>query len=275
MLAVVRNLVDYAKEHYKISVRRSCQLFSINRNSYLYKSKFSEDSTTESALLELSAKHKRYGCRKLYQKLRQQGYVVNHKKVKRLYKKHNLGLRIKTLHKLKVEKKPLAEATGPHQVLAMDFVHDKLADGRKLKALTIIDEFNSKAVSIYIDRRIDSTKVVRALEQIRLAHGLPAIIRSDNGREFRSKAIKNWAEQNNVIWEFIQPGKPMQNGFCERFNGTLRNEVLNYNLFDTLVEARAIINAWFYEYNYERPHDRLNGLTPVQYEQKFRANCPL
>ena len=226
-------------------------------------------------MLELAAKYKKYGCRKLYQKLRQEGHVVNHKKVKRLYKKHNLWLRIKAKLKLKVEKKPLAVPTAPNQILAMDFVHDKLIDGRKLKALTIIDEFNSKAITIYLDRRINSAKVIKTIEQIKLAYGLPAIIRSDNGKEFRSNSIKAWAQHNNVIWEYIQPGKPMQNGFCERFNGTLRREVLDCNVFSTLAEAKAIINAWTYEYNHERPHDRLKGLTPVQYEQQFGTNCPL
>lgn len=165
--------------------------------------------------------------------------------------------------------------TAPNQILAMDFVHDKLIDNRKLKALTVIDEFNSKAVTIYVDRRINSAKVIKVLEHIKLTNGLAAIIRSDNGKEFRSNVIKAWAQQNNVTWEYIQPGKPMQNGFCERFNGTLRREVLDCNAFSTLAEAKAIINGWIYEYNHERPHDRLKGLTPVQYEQQFRTNCPL
>lgn len=268
-------MVDYAKDAYSLSIRRSCNLFSINRNSYQYSSRFIEDDLIEAKLVALAAKHKRYGCRKLYQKLRLDGLIVNHKKVKRLYKKHNLGLRIKVKRRLKDERRPLAVPTAPNQILAMDFVHDKLVDGRKLKALTVIDEFNSKAITVYLDRRVNSAKVIKTLESIKLTHGLPAIIRSDNGREFRSKAIANWAKQNNVSWEFIQPGKPMQNGFCERFNGTLRNEVLNCNAFITLAEAKAIINAWVYEYNHERPHDRLKGLTPVQYEQKFRVNCPL
>lgn len=234
-----------------------------------------EDTVIEARLTLLAAKYKSYGGRKLYQKLRQEGHIVNHKKVKRLYKKNNLGLRIKVRRRLKVTRKPLSVPTALNQVLAMDFVHDKLIDGRKLKALTVIDEFNSKAVAIYVDRRINSAKVIKTLEQIKSTYGLPAIIRSDNGKEFRSNAIKAWAQQNKVTWEYIQPGKPMQNGFCERFNGTLRREVLDCNVFSTLAEAKVIVNAWIYEYNHERPHDRLKGLTPVQYEQQFRTNCPL
>jgi putative transposase len=260
--------VIYAKEHHKLSTRAVCNSLSLSRSSYYYE-KLETQDTVETDLLELSLKHKRYGYRKLYQKLRQQNIVVNHKKVYRLYKKHNLALRIKLRKKLKVEKRPLSVPTMPQQVYALDFVHDRLANGRKIRILNIIDEFNSKAVSMYVDLRINSRKVIDVLNQLKAANKLPVKIRSDNGREFRSHNIAKWCTENNVQWEFIQPGKPMQNGYCERFNGTFRHELLNVYEFNTLAEAKLRVKLWMDEYNNERPHNRLNGLTPMQYEMWY------
>ena len=216
----------YAKEHQKLSIRVVCSSLNLSRSSYYYE-KLKIQDTVESNLLELSLKHKRYGYRKLYQKLRQQNIVVNHKKVYRLYKKHNLALRLKHRKKLKIEKRPLSVPTMPQQVYALDFVHDRLANGRKIRILNIIDEFNSKAVSMYGDLRINSRKVIDVLNQLKAANKLPVKLRSDNGREFRIHNITKCCTENSVQWEFIQPGKPMQNGYCERFNGTFRHELLN------------------------------------------------
>jgi putative transposase len=204
--------------------------------------------------------------------------VVNHKKVHRLYKRHKLWLRIKLRKRLKVEAKPLAVPAAPQQSYALDFVHDRLANGRKIRILNIVDEFNSKAIAMYVDWRINSNKVIKVLEELKRSGKLPAKIKSDNGREFRSKAISNWSIQNQVTWDFIQPDKPMQNGFCERFNGTYRNEILSYYEFATLAEARARTKDWMNEYNNERPPTRLGGLTPVEYEKKYLVlsnRCPV
>ena len=261
----------YAKEQHQLSTRAVCNSLNLSRSSYYYE-KLEVQDTVEVNLLELSLKHKRYGYRKLYQKLRQQNIVVNHKKVYLLYKKHNLALRIKHRKKLKVEKRPLSVPTMPQQVYALDFVHDRLANGRKIRILNIIDEFNSKAVSMYVDLRINSRKVINVLNQLKAANKLPVKIRSDNGREFRSHNIAKWCTENNLQWEFIQPGKPMQNGYCERFNGTFRHELLNVYEFNTLAEAQLRVKLWMDEYNNERPHNRLDGLTPMQYEMRYMEN---
>ncbi|RTK99625.1 MAG: transposase [Proteobacteria bacterium] len=147
-----------------------------------------------------------------------------------------------------------------------------MALDRKIRILNIIDEFNSKAVSMYVDLRINSKKVINVLNQLKAANKLPVKIRSDNGREFRSHNIARWCVENNVQWEFIQSGKPMQNGYCERFNGTFRHELLNVYEFNTLAEAKLRVNLWMDEYNNERPHNRLNGLTPMQYEMRYMEN---
>jgi putative transposase len=253
-------------------------VLSLNRSSYYYRPREAIADTAEAKMLELAQKYKRYGYRKLYQKLRQQEIVVNHKKVHRLYKKHKLRLRIKPKKRLKVEAKPLAVPTALQQSYALDFVHDRLANGRKIRILNIVDEFNSKAIAMYVDWRINSSKVIEVLDNLKRSGKLPVKIKSDNGREFRSKAISSWCIQNQVTWDFIQPGKPMQNGFCERFNGTYRNEVLSYYEFATLAEARARTKDWMNEYNNERPHTRLGGLTPVEYEKKYLVlsnRCPV
>lgn len=184
-------------------------------------------------------------------------------------------MRIKAKKRLRVELKPLVVPTKPKQVYALDFVHDKLANGRKIRILNIIDEFNSKAVTMYVDLRINSHKVISALNQLRINNLLPSTIRSDNGKEFRNKAIASWCIANNINWSFIEPGKPMQNGYCERFNGTYRKEILDSYVFATLNEAKIITKCWMDEYNNERPHTRLGGLTPTEYEQKFNEGCPV
>jgi putative transposase len=257
-----------------ISVRRTCQEVNMSRTSYYYAPVQNNDGIEEQ-LLELANKHTKYGYWKLYQKLRQQGVKVNHKKVLRLYSKNKLKLRIKSRKKLKVIRQPLATPTQVQKVWALDFTHDSLANGSKIRSLNIVDLCSSRAVNIYVDRNINSYKVIDILEQLKLEQGLPEMIRSDNGREFRCKLVQDWARDNNVHWDFIQPGKPMQNGYCERFNGTFRYEVLDAYIFDSLAEARTIIKNWLYEYNYERPHTRLHGLTPMQYEKIMMESCLL
>lgn len=247
----------------------------MSRTSYYYEPIQQNNDDIEKQLLELASKHKKYGYRKLYQKLRQKGVKVNHKKVRRLYNENKLKLRIKPRRKLKVIKQPLTTPTQAQKVWALDFTHDSLSNGSNLRSLNIVDLFSSRAVDVYVDRNINSHKVIDVLEQLKLEQGLPDIIRSDNGREFRCKLVQDWAIHNNVKWDFIQPGKPMQNGYCERFNGTFRYEVLDAYIFDSLAEARVIIKDWLHEYNYERPHNRLHGLTPVQYEENMMENCLL
>lgn len=258
----------------KISVRRTCQEINISRTSYYYAPVQNQD-LVEEQLLELASKHTKYGYRKLYQKLRQKNVKVNHKRVLRLYSKNKLKLRIKARKKLKVIKQPLQIPAQVQKVWALDFMHDSLSNGSKIRSLNIVDLFSSRAVDIYVDRNINSYKVIDILEQLKLEQGLPEIIRSDNGKEFRCKLVQDWAICNNVKWDFIQPGKPMQNGYCERFNGTFRYEILNAYIFDSLAEARTIVKDWLHEYNHERPHSRLGGLTPMQYENKMMENCLL
>jgi putative transposase len=260
--------VEFVVTNYKLCISKACSDINISRSSYYYQPRVTTD-VIEQKLLELSYANPKYGCRKLFQLLRLHGYVVNHKKVSRIYKKHRLHLRIKASKRIKTEKHPLIAPVIEKQTWALDFVHDKLVNGRKLRALTIIDEFNREAVKVYIDTRINSSKLLQILNKLKFTYGLPQFIRSDNGREFTATNVQAWAKQNNIEWLFIQPGKPMQNGFCERFNGTYRLEVLDSYLFNSLEEARLITNAWVSKYNCERPHDGLGGLTPIKFKEKY------
>jgi putative transposase len=263
--------VEFAVNQYKLNISSFCADINISRSSYYYKAVVVTDKV-EDLLLSLAYDNPKYGCRKLYQLLRLHGYIVNHKKVSRLYKKNQLHLRVKAKKKVKVEKHPLVAPNIEQHTWSIDFVHDKLVNGRKLRALTIIDEFNREAIDITIDSRINSTKLLRILNKLNFDYGLPKYIRSDNGREFTAFKVQQWAVEHNIQWLFIQPGKPMQNGFCERFNGTYRVEVLDSYLFNSLAEAQLITKAWINKYNYERPHDGLGGLTPIMFKQKYGCN---
>ncbi len=267
-----KELVGILVNEYKLPVINACNDMQISRGCYYYEPTTRIDPIEEELLL-LAKDNPKYGCRKLYQLLRLHGTLVNHKKVSRLYKLHQLHLRIKQSKRLIVtEKHPLTLPDRELHTWSCDFVHDKLCSGRKIKALTVVDEFNREAITVHIEPRINSTKLLQILDQLKYEFGLPKFIRSDNGREFAAFKVQQWAKENNIQWLFIQPGKPMQNAYCERFNGTYRHEVLNSYLFTSLNEATLITKVWVDKYNYERPHDSLDGLTPIQYKEKYGAN---
>jgi len=160
---------------------------------------------------------------------------------------------------------------GPNEVWSMDFVMDRLEDGRKLKALTIVDDFTKESVDIAIDHGMGSRYVVRVLEDVVRFRGKPGAIRTDQGPEFTSQALDQWAYRNGVTLKLIQPGKPTQNGYIESFNGKFRDECLNEHWFSTLAEARAIVSAWRRDYNEHRPHSSIGYLTPAEYGARHRS----
>lgn len=267
-----RELAETLIADYGLPVIRACSHVQLSRRSYYYEPVAQIDEI-ENLLLALASDNPRYGCRKLYQLLRLKGFVVNHKKVSRLYKLHKLHLRVKnSKRKLNTEKYPLIVPECELHTWSCDFVHDKLSSGRKIKALTVIDEFNREVVTIRVEYRINSSRLLQIFEQLKHEYGLPMAIRSDNGRGFTATKIQDWAEKHNIRWLFIQPGKPTQNAYCERFNGTYRREVLCSYLFVSLYDAKLTTDAWVDKYNHERPHDSLDGITPVQYKEKYGAN---
>ena len=261
-----RDAVDYAVRTYGISQRRGCGLFTLRRSSLYYKPVPANDGPLREAIKDLAAKKRRWGVPRIVYKLRNTGWKDNHKRMERIYREEGLQVRRRKGRKAHAsEREPLEKPTGPNQVWAMDFVSDALATKRKIKMLTVIDCFNRESLRIEVDTSINGVRVARVMEELRERRGLPRKIVTDNGPEFTGKVLDAWAYARDVKLHFIEPGKPRQNGYIESFNGKLRDECLNEHWFMSLDDARRLIEEWRVEYNTERPHSSLGGLTPVVY----------
>ena len=227
---VGREMANHLTTTYKVSQRRACRVVGIHRATVRYrpqrKAEIVQVSTAiETRLVELAAKRPRFGYRRLGVLLRREGYVANHKRVYRLYKQGNLALRRKRSKRLaSVSRVPLAQPTRANQVWAMDFVHDTLADGRKFRTLNIVDVYTRECRAIEVDTSLGGQRVVRVLERLQEEHGIPDRIMLDNGPEFTGKVLDAWVYSQKVELEFIRPGKPMENGYVESFNGKFRDE---------------------------------------------------
>ena len=218
----------------------------------------------------LAEKKTAWGYRLLHGALRLDGWQVNHKKVHRLYREEKLALRTKNKKRFKSEKRgEVALPHSPGELWVMDFVHDALADGRSFRTLNLNDSFTRQCLAQEVDTSLTGVRVVRVLERVAKQQGLPTVIRVDNGPEFRSKALDLWAYQNQVKLDFIEPGKPTQNGQIESFNGRFRAECLNQEWFSSLHEAREKIEDWRISYNSQRPHSSLGYLPPDLWTEKY------
>lgn len=217
-------------------------------------------------IVTLAHRHKRYGVGMIYLKLRQAGVLVNYKRVERLYQDAELQVRRRKRKKVPVgERQPLFRPLAANEVWSMDFVFDRTAEGRALKCLTIVDDATHEALAVEVERSISGSGVVRVLDRLALSQGLPRIIRTDNGKEFCSRAMIQWAHEKGVTLRLIEPGKPNQNAYIESFNGRLRDECLNEHWFRNLLHARALMEIWRREYNEDRPKKALAGMTPAAY----------
>lgn len=216
---------------------------------------------------DLAKTRVRYGYFRIYILLRREGWRVNHKRVYRLYREEGLSLRLKRprRHVSAANRERRPGATAPNELWSMDFVSDALFDGRRLRALTIIDAFTREALAIEVDQGIKGEQVVAAVKQLALVRGAPRTIRVDNGPEFVSKILDRWAYENGATLDFSRPGKPTDNAFVESFNGRLRDECLNAHWFLSLADARSKIEAWRRQYNESRPHTALGWLTPQEF----------
>jgi len=209
----------------------------------------------------------------IYLKLRQQGEVANHKRIERLYAQEKLQLRRRKRKKVPIsDRQPLVRPTTANEVWSMDFVFDRIAGGRALKILTIVDDATHESVAVIPEHAIGGQRLVRILMRLQLERGLPQIIRTDNGKEFIGKAMLNWSYEHDIALRQIEPGKSNQNAYIESFNGRLRDECLNEHWFTSLEHARTIIEIWHREYNEERPKKGLGGLTPAEYAVQLRKN---
>jgi putative transposase len=227
------------------------------------------------ALTALVAQHARWGFWKCYAWLRAQGHHWNHKRVHRVYCALRLNLARRTTRRVpKRPRQPLAAAAVLNHVWALDFLTDTLYDRRRVRALTVLDEGNREGLDIVIGISLPSVRVVETLDQLLAVHGAPAAIRVDNGPEFLAQPLVEWCAAHRVAIHYIQPGKPDQNAYIERFNRTYRTEVLNAHLVESVAELQALSSAWLRIYNAERPHDSLGRVPPLTFLPRPTSASP-
>ena len=250
-----------------VSIRLACEIFSVSQTCYRYQPKFSsENELIAQWLLGLTDNHRNWGFGLCFLYLRNvKGFGWNHKRVYRIYKMLELNLRIKPRKRL-VRQVPelLLVPNAINEVWSMDFMHDQLSDGRCFRLLNVIDDHNRESLGIEVDFSLPSERVIRALNQIIEWRGKPLAIRCDNGPENISGVIQAWAQQAGITLQYIQPGKPQQNAYIERFNRTVRYEWLSQYYWKDLDEVRDFATQWVWHYNHERPNMALGGFTPKQ-----------
>ncbi len=244
----------------------------LSRSVYEYEPDHGRDRALVDALLKLVERYPRLGFGKLFPILRREGAIWNHKRVHRVYCMLKLNIRRKGKQRLPTRNpEPLVVPNAFGQAWSMDFMSDALVCGRRFRTLNIVDDFNREVLAIEVDLNIPAQRVIRVLERISESRGLPSKIRVDNGPEFVSVALADWCERKGILLDFIEPGRPMQNSFVERFNRSFRVEILDAYLFDTLHEVREHASRWIHIYNEERPHESLGNLTPVEYRMTHSA----
>jgi len=215
---------------------------------------------------EIAETKRRYGCPRIYVRLRREGGRVNHKKVERIYREEGLALRRRARKKSTSGPRiALPMPTRPGLWYAMDFVHDRLANGRRFTCLTMTDPYSKEVPVIEVDGSIGGERVCRILDRVFARRPMPEVLMLDNGPEFAGNALDAWADQHRVTLHFIQPGKPVQNAFIESVNGKFRDECVNEHWFLTLQEAQVVIDAWRREYNEERTHSTIGDMTPMEF----------
>ena len=256
-----------------ISERRACSLIGLSRTVLRYAAcGDARNIALRARIIALAAARRRFGYRRIHVMLRREGTCVNRKRVQRLYCQERLQVqRRKRRHGVAVERRPLIVPTGPNQVWSMDFVSDALETGRRLKCLTIVDDFTKEAVDIVVDHGIGGEYVTHVLDHIARFRGLPRSVRTDQGPEFTGKALDAWAYRNRVELRLIEAGKPTQNAYIESFNGKFRDECLNEHWFRSLAEARTVVSSWRSDYNESRPHSGIGYRTPSEFAAAWRS----
>lgn len=258
--------MNWAIKEKNYSQRRACALVGIAPRVFRYRSIRPDDGSLRQRLRELSSERRRFGYRRLHLLLKREGVEVNRKRIYRIYKEERLTVRKRGGRKRALgTRAPMAIPQDANQRWSLDFVSDSLTDGRRFRILCVIDDFSRECLATVVDNSLSGDRVARELDAIAERRGYPCMVVSDNGTELTSNAILAWQQNRSVEWHYIAPGKPMQNGFVESFNGRLRDECLNEHLFHSYRHAREIIEAWRIDYNLLRPHTSLGGLTPYQF----------
>jgi putative transposase len=247
-------------------VTRACGLVGISRSLYGYRSRRPDSAPLRARIEEIAAVKRRYGYRRVYLRLRREGWQVNRKRVYRLYRDAGLAVRRRKRKRIGVvERKPLPKPICANVSWSMDFVADGLIGGRRLRCLNIVDDCTRECLAIEVDTSITGLRVQAVLERLADTRGLPLSITVDNGPEFDGQVLDKWAYRRGVQLSFIRPGKPNENAYIESFNGKFRDECLNEHWFLSLAHARRVIEDWRIEYNTERPHSSLGNRTPAEF----------
>jgi putative transposase len=271
--AARREAVAHLQAAYGVSERRACAALGADRTSVRYRSSRPDDAVARARLRELAAIRRRFGYRRLHILLRREGIVMNHKKLRRLYREERLQVRRRSGRKRALgTRAPMTLPQGPNQRWSMDFLSDAMIDGRRFRILAVVDDFTRECLVLIADTSLPGLRVARELDALIAIRGRPAMIVSDNGTELTSMAMLRWSQDRQVEWHYIAPGKPTQNAFIESFNGRLRDELLNETLFSSLDHARVALAFWKNDYNTIRPHSGLGNLTPAAYANRSAPN---
>lgn len=262
-----REMVIYVQELFKVSERRCCRLLDAPRSTIRYTKVINDDEIIKGQIISIAEKRPRFGAPRVHQMLLREGLVINHKRTERLYNELQLSLKRKVKkrrYKSEARVQPL-EPTKKNEIWAMDFVHDALSSGKKIKGLTIVDTFTRECPAIEVNTSLTGFAVITVLERLKAEGEHPEAIKVDNGPEFICLALDKWASDNNVRLFFSRPGTPTDNGNIESFNGKFRDEFLNLHWFSSLKQAQQLCEEWRIDYNEERPHSSLGYKTPKEF----------
>jgi len=272
-----RPLVEYLCDQYRASERHACRVMRINRGTFRYQSCRNEWVELRARIREIAQSRVRYGYRKILVVLRREGWQVGKHLAYRLYKEEGLALKKRPQKRRKAvrHREERFKPTAPDQAWSLDFVADQLQDGRRFRSLTIVDVFTRESPAIEVGQSLRGEDVVRTLNKLKQEGRTPKLLFCDNGSEFSGQAMDLWAYQNGTKIDFSRPGKPTDNAFVETFNGTFRDECLNVHWFETLAEAKQLIEGWRREYNESRPHRALRDKTPSEFASQYAASHEL
>ncbi|BBO08198.1 IS3 family transposase [Bradyrhizobium ottawaense] len=264
--AAKRKAVAHLVAAHGMSERRACKAIGCCRMTMRYRTTRADEAGVRQRMKAIAQERRRFGYRRLHVLLKREGYLINHKKLFRLYREERLAVRRRGGRKRAIgTRAPMMVPMAPNDRWSLDFVSDQLTDGRRFRILTVVDDCTRECLALVADTSLSGTRVARELDRLLMERGKPKMVVSDNGSEFTSNAILTWADQSRVAWHYIAPGKPMQNAFIESFNGRLRDELLNETLFTSLAHARVALRCWRTDYNDARPHSRLGWKTPSEF----------
>ena len=270
--AAARQAARFAQERFSISERRATRVLPIYRSTLRYRARRADDSEHRKAIIEAAEQKRRFGYRRVHWLLGQRGIRLNLKRVQRIYREEQLHVRRRRRKRTQRRVvRPMAVPSRLNERWSMDFMSDQVVTGRRLRILNVVDDFSRESVGLYVAYSIGGREVAAVLDQIGQERGLPASVLSDNGTEFTCTAMAVWSEKTRVRLDWIAPGKPYQNGFCESFNGRMRDECLNEELFLDLEDARRKISRWRVDYNEQRPHSSLGMLPPREFAARSVA----